>query len=52
MPTKASSKVLAASGAAGDGYSGGGAVTEFTLFLTFEFSRSCIEGAWVAGELS
>lgn len=37
MPTKASSKVLAASGAAGDGYSGGGAVTEFTYFLPLNF---------------
>ena len=38
--------------AAGDGYDGGGAETTDNAVLAFEFVPSCVEGAWVAREVT
>ena len=38
--------------AAGDGCDGGGAETADNAVLAFEFVLSCVEGAWVAREVT
>lgn len=52
MPTKASSEALAASGAAGDGYGGGGAVTALMYFLPLNFLLLVLKVRRLHGSLS
>lgn len=51
MPTKASSKALAASGAAGDGYGGGGAGTALMYFLPLRFLLLVLKVRGLQGSL-